>query len=114
MTVHESADKLPGTFKEFCRRFPELGRLHQETGEALARVGPLDRKTSELVKIGLCVGAGLESALRSHIHRAMKHGASEAEVEHAILLAMTTCGFPQTVRAWSWAQVQLERERAEM
>ena len=57
MTVHESPDKLPGTFKEFCRRFPELGKLHQETGEALARVGPLDRKTSELVKIGLCVGA---------------------------------------------------------
>ena len=61
----------------------------------------------------MCVAAGLESALRSHIHRAMKHGATEAEIEHAILLGMTTCGFPATARAWSWAQVQFERERTE-
>lgn len=108
-----SRENLPGTFKEFCRRFPELGRLHQETGEALLRAGPLDGRTAELVKIGMCVGAGLESALRSHIHRAMVQGASEEDVEHAILLGMTTCGFPATARAWSWARVQFDRERTE-
>ncbi len=111
--TNDSADKLPGTFTEFCRRFPDLGRLHQETGEALKGAGPLDGKTAELIKVGMCVGAGLESALRSHVHRAMKQGATEAEVEHAIVLAMTTCGFPATARAWSWAKVQFDRERAE-
>ena len=104
-------EKLPGTFQELTRRFPALARLHQETGEALKSAGPLDARTCELVKIGMCVGAGLESALRSHIHRAMQAGASEAEVEHAILLGMTTCGFPQTARAWSWANIQFQRER---
>ena len=113
MSAKESPDRLPGTFQEFCRRFPELGRLHEETGAALAGAGPLEPRICELVKIGMCVGAGLESALRSHVHRAMKHGASEAEIEHAILLGMTTCGFPATARAWSWARVQFERERAE-
>ncbi len=113
MKPDDTAEKLPGTFKEFCRRFPDLGRLHQETGEALKAAGPLDAKQCELIKVGMCVGAGLESALRSHVHRAMKHGATEAEVEHAILLGMTTCGFPATARAWSWARVQFERERAE-
>jgi hypothetical protein len=43
----------------------------------------------------------------------MSHGASEAEVEHAIVLGMTTCGFPATARAWSWARVQFDRERAD-
>ena len=111
--TNELSEKLPGTFKEFCRRFPELGRLHQETGQSLSSAGPLDARTAELVKVGMCVGAGLESALRSHIHRAMSHGASEAEVEHAIVLGMTTCGFPATARAWSWARVQFDRERAD-
>lgn len=112
MSHDANTDKLPGTFREFVRRFGDLGRLHQETGEALRRAGPLDEKTIELVKIGMCVGAGLESALRSHIHRAMAAGATEPEIEHAIVLGMTTCGFPATARAWSWANVQFERERA--
>jgi 4-carboxymuconolactone decarboxylase len=63
--------------------------------------GPLDAKTLALIKIGICVGAGLESALRSHVRRAMQHGATPAEVEQAILLGMNTVGFPRTVAAWS-------------
>ena len=105
--------KLPGTFRRFARRFPEMAEAHQEASRAAERSGPLDERSCELVKIGICVGAGLESALRSHVRRATAHGASEAEVEQAILLGMTTCGFPRTVAAWSWAQVQFERDRGE-
>lgn len=109
----ENSDKLPGAYKQFARRFPAMVQAHQQAGAAAAQAGPLDEKTCELIKIGICVGAGLESALRSHVRRATQEGASEAEIEQAIVLGMTTCGFPRTVAAWSWAQIQFERDRSE-
>ncbi|MFA9477010.1 carboxymuconolactone decarboxylase family protein [Phycisphaerales bacterium AB-hyl4] len=109
----ELPGKLPKTFKEFVRKFPELGEAHQRVGQAVERLGPMDAKACSLVKIGISLGAGLESALRSHVRRAMQAGATEQEVEQAILLGMNTVGFPRTVAAWSWAQVQFERDRSE-
>lgn len=100
---------VPGTYKAFVGRYPALGRAHESVAKAVDEAGPLDAKTLALVKIGICIGAGLESALRSHVRRAMQHGATETEVEQAILLGMNTVGFPRTVAAWSWAHQQFER-----
>src|SRR5688572_8278309 len=88
---------LPGTFNEFVSKFPKLGDAHEAVAHAVESYGPLDRKTIELIKIGLSVGAGLETATRSHVRRAMQHGATEAEVEEAILLSYNTCGWPRMV-----------------
>src|SRR5271157_5992884 len=88
---------LPATFKAFIQKFAALGEAHEQVAKAVDVAGPLDRKTCELIKVGICIGAGLESALRSHVRRAMEHGATETEIEQAILLAMNTCGFPRTV-----------------
>ena len=108
MSKAKSDSDIPKTFKDFVERFPELARAHESIASAVDQVGPLDRKTCELIKIGLSVGAGLETATRSHVRRALEHGASGAEVEQAILLAMNTCGFPRTVAAWKWAQSCLQ------
>jgi len=106
------AKELPSTFKKFSARFPKLAEAHEQMGKA-ATAGPLSARELALVKIALCVGAGKESALRSHIRRATEgdDGMSQEEVEHVIVQAMTTLGFPQTVQAWSWAQIQFERDR---
>lgn len=106
-------EKLPATFKQFVAKFPELSEAHADMAKAADRVGPLDAKTRELIKIGISLGAGLESATKSHVRRAAEHGASEQEIEQAIMLGMTTCGFPKTVAAWSWMHAQLERDRSE-
>ena len=103
-------EKLPGAFREFIRLFPALGDAHQQIAEAVERYGPLDAKTLELVKIGISVGARLESATRSHVRRAVQNGATPEEVQQVVLLAYNTCGWPQTVMAWGWAKEQLERE----
>lgn len=100
---------LPSTFKTFISRYPEIGKAHESVAAAVREAGPLDARTLSLIKIGICVGAGLESALRSHVRQAMQHGASTTEIEQAILLAMNTVGFPRTVAAWSWAQEQIKR-----
>ena len=105
----QDRETLPNTYVAFTAKFPELGAAHEAIGKAVDHVGPLDRKTCELIKIGLAAGAGLESAVRSHVRRAMQEGATEQEIEQAILLAMNTLGFPRTVAAWSWARQQIER-----
>ena len=106
----QSAPKLPGTFRQFCERFPDLAAAHDAMGAAAGSAGPLDEKHRALVRIGISLGAGLESAVKSHVRRASEAGASEEEIEQAILLAMTTVGFPKTVAAWSWARQQFERD----
>ena len=115
--VHGKPDrkdsKLPGTYRAFADKYPELADSHERVAEAVLAAGPLDARTCALIKIGISLGAGLESAVRSHVRRAMQHGASEQEIEQAILLGMNTVGFPRTVAGWSWAQVQFERERSE-
>lgn len=99
----------PRTYREFVRKFPALGAAHDQVGKAVDTAGPLDARTCALIKIGICLGAGLESALRSHVRRALQHGASHAELEQAVLLGMNTCGFPRTVAAWQWTWQQIER-----
>ncbi len=101
--------KLPGAFKAFIEKYPELGAAHESVQEAVKGYGPLDEKTLELVKIGISIGAGLESAVRSHVRKAMLAGATKEEIEQAVLLAMNTVGFPRTVAAWTWVQQQFER-----
>jgi 4-carboxymuconolactone decarboxylase len=105
----KEAPKLPGTYKAFITKFPALGETHEAIAEAVAKAGPLDARTCELIKIGISLGAGLDSAVRSHVRKAMQAGASETEIEQAVLLGMNTVGFPRTVAAWSWARTQIER-----
>ncbi len=102
-------EKLPGTYKAFIDKFPALGDAHEAVAKAVDQAGPLDAKASALIKIGISLGGGLESALRSHVRRALQHGATEAEIEQTILLGMNTCGFPRTVAAWQWARQQIDR-----
>lgn len=107
--VKTPGKKLPKTFMMFIEKYPELGEAHEAIAKAVDAAGPLDAKTCSLIKIGLSVGAGLESATKSHVRRAMQHDATKQEIEQAILLAMNTCGLPRTVAAWSWAREQFDR-----
>ena len=108
-TVAHSGTSIPTTYKAFVARFPDLGTAHETAAKAVESYGPLDAKACSLIKIGICVGAGLESATRSHVRRALENGATEQEIEQAIVLAYNTCGFPRTVMAWQWARQQIER-----
>jgi AhpD family alkylhydroperoxidase len=104
--------KLPGTFMAFIAKYPDLGRAHEQIARAAEAAGPLSPRELSLAKIGIALGAGLESALKSHVRRARQAGATEQEIEQVILLGMNTVGFPKTVAAWSWAQEQFARDSA--
>lgn len=109
LTIARGAD-VPTTFQGFTRRFPAVVDAHTAMGKAVDATGPLDGKTRELVKIGVCLGMGLESATKSHARRAWQAGATREEIEQAILLGMNTAGFPRTIMTWVWAMEQLDQE----
>ncbi len=101
---------VPRTYQRFTDRFPDIAASHVAQGKAGDAAGPLDRKVVELVKLGVCVGAGLESAAKSHVRRALEHGATRDEVEQAVALAVNPVGFPRAVMAWQWATEQMAAE----
>jgi Carboxymuconolactone decarboxylase family len=47
-------------------------------------------------------GVGSEGAVHSHARRALAAGASAAQVRDAVLLLVTTIGFPRAAAAMSW------------
>lgn len=94
---------VPKTYYRFAERFPRLAEAHSLMKEAAEQSGPLDAKTCELIRMGIALGADRESSFHSHVRRALEHGATRPEVEQAIVLAMTTCGFSRAVAGWKWA-----------
>lgn len=75
---------------------------------ACADAGPLDRKTVEIIKVGICVGAGLETATQRHAIMARENGATEVEIYQVVLMAMTTLGHPGAAAGWKWVNSALE------
>jgi 4-carboxymuconolactone decarboxylase len=47
------------------------------------------------------------------VRRAVKAGASGEEVQHALLLLISTIGFPQTMAALSWSRDILDDDDKE-
>jgi 4-carboxymuconolactone decarboxylase len=95
--------KLPSAYRRFATEHPRITKAYEELSAAALTEGPLDRRTAELVKIGIAVGARLESGTHSHVRRALEAGATPDEIRHAVRLALTTIGFPSMMTALAWA-----------
>jgi AhpD family alkylhydroperoxidase len=96
--------KLPKAFEIFRKRYRSVYDAYEILGGTAHEAGPLDQKTRELVKLGMAIGGRLEGAVRSHAQRALEAGATPAEIEHVILLAITTSGLPTAVAAFTWVE----------
>lgn len=94
--------KLPGAYRRFADAHPRLIHAYEELSTASLGEGPLDRRSAELVKLGIAVGARLEGAVHSHTRRALEAGATPDEIRHAVRLAITTLGFPSMMAALGW------------
>lgn len=101
-------DKLPEHFKRFVEKYPEIWESHQGLTEACADSGPLDRKMRELIKVAVSGAFNQEVAVERHAVMAVQEGASVEEVYHAILMLITSVGFPRASAALKWAQRALE------
>lgn len=102
MAPHE-AEYRPDVYEDFRRAYPDVARAYDALGDQLHRAGPLDQRTRRLLKLGIAVGAGAEGAVRSHVRKALDEGVDRAEIEHAIVLSLTTAGFATMMAALKWA-----------
>lgn len=106
----QMTDYLPEVYQQFERRFPAVKESFDSLGAAEHEAGPLGEKERRLVKLGIAVGAESEGAVRSHVRKLLGIGASEEEILHSIVLALTTIGFPATNAALGWAEEVLSEE----
>lgn len=100
-------ESLPPHFQDFVRQYPQVWEAHQQMTEACARCGPLDRKTRELIKVAISATANQETAVQRHVVMAAQEGASPEEIYQAVLLLITTIGFPRASAALKWARQAL-------
>lgn len=95
---------LPEIYEAFRRDYATLAESQDAVGASLDQAGPLDARSRRLVKLGVAVGAQSSGAVRSHVRRALDEGISPAEIEHAVILSLTSVGFPAMIAALKWVR----------
>ena len=96
--------EFPKWTKHFQKSYPKVWKAFQELGEECHEAGPLDARTRRLVKVAIAAGAGTQGAVHSAVRNALADGVPPDEIRHAILLSITTIGFPKSQAALSWAE----------
>ncbi len=102
---------VPEIYDRFRRDYPDVAEAYADLSSKLHDVGPLDQRARRLVKLAVAVGAESEGAVRSHVRKGLAEGITAAELEHAILLSLTTAGFPAMIAALKWAKEVIETPR---
>lgn len=102
--------KLPAHFTSVRDRFPKVIEALEELGKAAREQGPLDDKTGHLVQLAAAAAIQSEGAVHSHVKRATAAGATPEEIYHAVLLLVSTIGFPKVAAAISWVDDVLKQE----
>lgn len=95
-------NKLPRPVENFKEEYAEVWQAFTALGDECHRAGTLDEKTRRLVKVALAIGAGLEGATHSAVRNALAAGITPEEINHVGVLAVTTLGFPEAMRALTW------------
>ncbi|MBL0714745.1 MAG: carboxymuconolactone decarboxylase family protein, partial [Desulfosarcina sp.] len=86
---------------------------YQQLGNATRKAGPLDEKTQNLIKLGIAVGVNSRGGVMSHTRKALAADATPAEISQAVLLALTTTGFPNMIAAMGWIEeVLADKDRS--
>jgi len=103
--------KAPKFYETLRRNQREVFDALETLGQALRQSGPLDERTSHLVQLAAAAAIRSEGAVHSHVRRALAAGVSRDEIQHALLLLLSTIGLPGTVAALSWADDVISRQR---
>jgi 4-carboxymuconolactone decarboxylase len=102
LTKKGGAMYLPKIYEKFSGKFPEVFNDFKKLGQTCRETGPLDQKTQDLIKLGIAIGANSRGAVMSNTRKALETGATADEIAHAVLLALTTTGFPNMIAALQW------------
>jgi 4-carboxymuconolactone decarboxylase len=101
------------TYEVIAKHYPKVIKAVEALGTTVRGAGPLDEKTSHLIQLAAAAATGSEGAVHSHTRRAKKAGATPEEIVHALLMLISTIGFPQAMAALSWSRDILDAEEKE-
>jgi 4-carboxymuconolactone decarboxylase len=101
---------LPKTYEDFSDKFSEIMKDYKQLGKVCREAGPLERKYQDLIKLGIAIGTNSRGAVMSSVRKALASGATSGEIRHAVLLSLTTTGFPNMIAALGWVDEVLEHE----
>jgi len=93
---------LPKIYETFAQKYPDVFKDYQKLGISCREAGPLEEKVQDLIKLGIAVGANSRGAVMSHTRKSVASGAAHEEIRHAVLLSLTTTGFPNMMAAMAW------------
>jgi 4-carboxymuconolactone decarboxylase len=103
--------KIPARFQEFAKQYPRIINAYEDlAGECRKSGGPLNERDCSLVKLGIAAGSHMEGSVHSQVRKSLDAGMKPDEIRHAILLALTTIGFPRMMAALAWAEDILGKE----
>jgi 4-carboxymuconolactone decarboxylase len=107
-----ASKKVPSKhYQELTKRFPGVMSAIEDLGFAVREEGPIDGKTAELIQLAAAAALQSEGSVHSHTRRAFQAGATKDEIYHALLLLVSTIGFPRVSAAISWAQDVLSKKK---
>ncbi|MBE0638232.1 MAG: carboxymuconolactone decarboxylase family protein [Bacteroidales bacterium] len=102
------SNKKPKHYLNVKETFPQLIQAVENLGEAARSAGPLDKKTTHLIQLAAAVTNRNEGAVHSHTRRLLEAGATPEEIRHAIVLLVSTIGFPSVMAGLSWAEDMMD------
>ncbi|MBI5592321.1 MAG: carboxymuconolactone decarboxylase family protein [Deltaproteobacteria bacterium] len=101
---------LPNIYKKFTEKYPDVFNDYKQLGISCRDAGPLDAKTQDLIKLGIAMGSNSRGGVMSHTRKALEAGATPGEIFHAVLLSLTTIGFPNMMAAMTWVNEVIEEQ----
>ncbi len=89
-------------YRYLNEKFPTVLAAVENLGQTVHDAGPIDRKTAELIQLAAAAATQSTGSVRTHARKAGDAGASREEIEHALLLLISTIGFPRVAAALAW------------
>jgi alkylhydroperoxidase/carboxymuconolactone decarboxylase family protein YurZ len=93
--------KPPRRYFEIKERYPEIIDSYEQLASNVIKSSPLNKKEIALAKIGISIGLGHLSNLKSQVKKAIEAGIDHESIRSVALLSITTIGFSKMMAALS-------------
>jgi alkylhydroperoxidase/carboxymuconolactone decarboxylase family protein YurZ len=98
----------PSPYQQFGAEHPAVIEAYERFGEAVRTAGPLTAREVALAKPAISIGARMQGSTHAHARKALAQGIDRAALEHVVLLAAPTIGFPNMMAGLSWVRDVLD------
>ena len=94
----------PKFYQKMQQDYQEVMQAVAQLGKATREAGPLAEKQAQLIQLAAAAALKSEGSVHSHARRALEAGASPEEIRHALILLISTMGYPNVAAALSWVE----------